>query len=74
MEISPVLALTIGGGFTVILMLSAVLIVFSERRARTARVQTPRRTRQEVGLHHTATHADSATLERLNDKVASRIE
>ena len=39
MEISPVLALTIGGGFTVILMLSAVLIVLSERRARTARVR-----------------------------------
>lgn len=39
MEISPVLAMSVGGGLTVILMLSAFLIVYSERRARTARVR-----------------------------------
>lgn len=38
MEISPIVALTAGGGFAAILMLSAAVIFYSERRARSARV------------------------------------
>jgi tight adherence protein C len=39
MVISPIVAVTAGGGFAAILLLSGVFLIYSERRVRTARVR-----------------------------------